>query len=277
MLGIEGTGLALVWAIARTEPPVEPTPTVVEPTPTVAEPTPTVAAPTPAPTPTPRSLRDGPYHLELRAQTDVPLAIGARIAAELPYRIQLSTALGGLPGGYVDVINAVVVAANGYDDATAEVIEGALSSSLVWRTHVGWRPLKRRGWYFEAGYGLVTLGGGLTGEDVLVIATGGEAPPRPAGAREVLDYDVRSTLHMLDAEVGWRWLVWHDRIVLSAALGFAGTVAAKTVIEPRSPSRLTDTAALEAVAAEGEAYLDGIYTKYVMLPAVTVGVGWRFF
>ena len=31
-----------------------------------------------------RSLRDGPYHLDLRVQTDFPVAVGARIAAELP-------------------------------------------------------------------------------------------------------------------------------------------------------------------------------------------------
>lgn len=270
MLVIEGTALALAWTISLTpaEPATELTPT---PTPATAP-----AAPTKPPPPKPRSLRDGPYHLDLRAQTDFPVSVGARINAELPYRLQLSTALGGLPGGYVDVINAVVVAAHGYDETTAGVIRGALSSSLVWRTHFGWRPLRRRGFYFEAGYGLVTLGGGITAEDVLVIATGSEAPPRRPGARE-LDYDVRSTLHMLDAEIGWRWLVWHDRIVIAAALGFSGTVAAKTVIEPRDASRVTDSDPLQALADEGESYLDGLYTKYVMTPVVTVGVGYRFF
>jgi hypothetical protein len=264
MLGIHGTTLALGWAISMA---------AAEP----ADPEATAEAhPVARPTPKPRTLRDGPYHLELRAQTDFPLSVGARIAAELPHRIQLSTALGGLPGGYVDVINAVVVAAGGYDETTAEIVRGALSSSLVWRTHVGWRPLKRRGFYFEAGYGLVTLGGGLTGEDVLVIATGGQAPSRP-GARNPLEYDVRSTLHMIDAELGWRWLLWHDRIVISAALGFAGTVAAKTVIEPHEPSRLTDLAMVQAFADDGEAYLDDVYTRYVMTPVATVGVGYRFF
>lgn len=269
MLVIEGTALVLAWTISLT---------AVEPA-TEAAPKPTATTTTPeqpASTTKLRSLRDGPYHLDLRVQTDFPISVGARIAAELPYRLQLSTALGGLPGGYVDVINAVVVAANGYDDATAEVIRGALSSSLVWRTHFGWRPFKRRGFYFEAGYGLVTLGGGVTAEDVLVVVTGSEPPPRRPGSRQ-LDYDVRSTLHMLDAEIGWRWLVWHDRIVIAAALGFSGTVAAKTAIEPRDASRLTESDPLQALADEGEAYLDGIYTKYVMTPVATVGVGYRFF
>lgn len=223
-----------------------------------------------------KRTRQGPFHLDVQVQTDFPVAVGARIGAEFPHRLQLSTGIGTLPGPYVDVINGVVVAAGGYDDATAGVIRSALASSLVWRTHVGWRPLKKRGWYFEGGYGLVTLGGGVTGQEVLVLLTGAEVPSAGSGMT-LLDYDVRSTLHMVDVETGWRWLVWEDRIVLRAALGFAGTVGAKTTMEPKDASRLTDTAALQALAREGEAYLDDLYTRYVFTPVVSVGVGYRFF
>lgn len=241
--------------------------------------------PTKTPAPTSRRarrpLREGPYHLELQVQTDFPVSVGGRINAEFPYRIQLSTGVGTLPGSYVDVINAVVVAAGGYDEPTADLIRSTLASSLVWRTHVGWRPLSRRGWYVEGGYGLVTLGGGITGQEALVLLTGGTAPTGGGGGggggTTLLNYDVRSTLHMLDVETGWRWLLWRDRIVLSAALGFAGTVASKTVLEPIDASPLTDTAALQALADEGEAYLDDIYTSYVFTPVVTVGIGYRFF
>lgn len=224
-----------------------------------------------------RPSRDGPFHLDLQAQTDFPVAVGARISAEFPYRLQLSTGVGTLPGPYVDVINAVVVAAGGYDEATADVIRSALASSLVWRTHVGWRPLKKRGWYFEGGYGLVTLGGGITGQEALTLLTGGTVPTSDGPGTTLLDYDVRSTLHMVDVETGWRWLLWRDRIVLRAALGFAGTVGSKTVLEPKDTTRLTDTAALQTLAREGEAYLDDIYTSYVFTPVVSVGVGYRFF
>lgn len=263
--------LGLQLGPTEAEPPAGPSPD-----PSVESPAPPKSGPARSP------LRDGPYHLDLRVQTDFPVSVGARINVEFPYRIQLSTAFGTLPGPYVDVINAVVVAAGGYDDATADVIRSALASSLVWRTHVGWRPLKRRGWYFEGGYGLVTLGGGITGQEALVLLTGGEAPGGGGGGgggggQTLLDYNVRSTLHMVDFETGWRWLLWRDRIVLSAALGFAGTVAAKTTMEPKDATALTDTAALQTLADEGEAYLDGIYEDYVFTPVATVGVGYRFF
>lgn len=235
---------------------------------------------TPPSPPARRTLRQGDYHLDLQVQTEFPVAVGARLSAEFPYRIQLSAGVGTLPESYVDVINAVVVAAGGYDEATADVIRSALASSLVLRTHVGWRPLAKRGWYFEGGYGLVTLGGGITGREALVLLTGGEDPSNGGGGgggMTVLDYDVRSTLHMLDIETGWRWLFWRDRIVLRASLGFAGTVASKTEMKPREATRLTDSAALQTLADEGEAYLDDIYTSYVFTPVVAVGVGYRFF
>lgn len=266
-------------AATNSDKPSEPV-TVIDGSTPASSAQPQIESPPPTSARHGRPLREGPYHLDIRLQTDFPVSVGARINAEFPYRIQLSTAVGALPGGYVDVINAVVVSAGGYDDATADVIRSALASSLIWRTHVGWRPLARRGWYFEGGYGLVTLGGGITGQDALVLLTGGTAPNGGGGGGNggaVLAYDVRSTLHMVDFETGWRWLLWRDRIVLTAAVGFAGTVGAKTVLEPKDASPLTDTAALKTLVDEGEAYLDDIYTSYVFATVATVGVGYRFF
>ena len=222
-------------------------------------------------------LRDGPFHLDLRAQTDFPLSIGGRLNAELPGRIQLSTALGVLPGAYVDVINTGVVSAGGYDRFTAYVIRDALRKSLVWRTHLGWRPFEKRGWYFEAGYGFVSLGLALTPEDVLVAALGNDAPGVPDEVDRALTYDIRTNLHMIDVESGWRWLLAGDRIVLSAALGFAATIDARTRIEPRYSNAVTDSGPARALANIGENHLDAIYERYVFTPVGTVSVGYRFF
>ncbi|MCA9654802.1 MAG: hypothetical protein KC501_33105, partial [Myxococcales bacterium] len=213
-----------------------------------------------------------PYHLDLEAETSFPVEIGARISAELPHRLQLSTALGGLPGGYVDVINAVVVSAGGYDQTTAEVIRGALSSSLVWRTHFGWRPLRRYGLYFQAGYGLVALGGDATGGDVVALLTGNDA--LVGTGPDVVE--LRSTLHMIDAEIGYQLLFAKGHVSLRAALGFAGTVGAHTRAEAtRGGPRIRPM--LDAAADELAAYLDDTYRRYVFTPVVTVGVGYRFF
>jgi hypothetical protein len=222
-------------------------------------------------------LRDGPVHLDLRAQTDFPLSIGGRINAELPGRIQLSTALGVLPGAYVDVINSGIVSAGGYDRFTAYVIRDALRKSLVWRTHLGWRPFEKRGWYFEAGYGLVSLGLAFTPEDALIAALGDDAPGVPDEIDRAFTYDIRTHLHMIDVESGWRWLMAGDRIVLSAALGFAATVDARTEITARHPNVVTDSGPARALAEIGERHLDEIYERYVFTPVGTVALGYRFF
>ena len=96
------------------------------------------------------------------ALTDFPIHVGAKLWLELPYRLRINTTFGALPGGYVDAINGFLVAVGAYSQQTADMIAAALKSSFVWRVHGGWRPFKRRGAYFEAGYGLVTLGGGLS-------------------------------------------------------------------------------------------------------------------
>ena len=223
------------------------------------------------------TLRDGPVHLDLRAQTDFPLSVGGRLNLELPGRIQLNTALGVLPGAYVDVINSGIVSAGGYDRFTAYVIRDALRRSLVWRSHLGWRPFEKRGWYFEAGYALVSLGLAFTPQDALVAALGDDAPGVPDDVDRALTYDIRSHLHMIDVESGWRWLLAGDRIVLAAALGFAATVDARTHIEPRYSNEVTDSGPARALANIGEHHLDEIYERYVFTPVATVSLGYRFF
>ncbi len=213
------------------------------------------------------------WHLSVVALTDVPIHVGGQLTVEMPYRIRASTSLGVLPGPYVDLINAVVVAAGGYDDATAEIIANALHRSLVWRLHVGWRPFRRHGLYFEVGYTLITLGGQMTSEDVLVLATGQPSPIGGTAAGE-RGYDIGSTLHMIDVEVGWELLFW-DHFVVRFALGFAGTVGAHTETEPNYDS-LIPRVADEFGAAAG-AYLDEVYRSYVFSPVLSVALGYRFF
>lgn len=216
------------------------------------------------------------WHLGVEALTDVPMSAGGRVAVEGPERIRLSTALGVLPGAYVDVINEVAIAAGGYDDTTAEVIGSALSESLVWRTHVGWRPFADYGLAFDAGYTLAALGGGLTG-GALLAAVIGQEPPEPPGGASDRSYSVASALHLIDVEIGWEWFVW-EGLWLRAALGGSFTVASATTVEPDfDPQTPAGARAVSAFASFGEAYLDDIYTSYVHTVVISVGAGYRFF
>ena len=209
--------------------------------------------------------------VDLGVVTEFPLHVGAEVAVEGPYRLRARTALGVLPGPYLDAINGVLVGLEAYDDATARIISATLASSLVWRTHLGWRPLPRRGFYFEAGYGLVTLGGNLTSQELLLAVTG-RAPAEPRSDQPIA-FSATATLHMIDLVAGWEWPLLREHLVVRASVGLAGTVASRTTLAPDfTPRRPTAVAQL---AAAGQAYLDDIFTSYVWMPTLSIGLSWR--
>ncbi|MBM4398140.1 MAG: hypothetical protein FJ087_20945, partial [Deltaproteobacteria bacterium] len=210
------------------------------------------------------------WHLRAEFGTDLPVQVGGHITLEMPYRLRFSTSFGYLPAGYVGLINAIAVAAGGYDQNTADLIDETLSSSFVWRAHFGWRPFRHYGFYFEAGYGLARLGGGAAAEEVIAAAAG-TSRNRP---KETGSYGIKTQIHMIDAEIGYEWILW-KHVTIRAAVGFAGTVGAATSISPPSSSKFPKVAA--EFARDSEAYLDDVFTSYVFTPVVSVAAGWRFF
>jgi hypothetical protein len=221
--------------------------------------------------PSARAAND--WRMGLEALTDVPLQAGGRVWAEAPYGIHLDTSLGVLPPDYVSMINGIVVGLGGYNQETAAVVASVVADSLVWRTHLGWRPSADWGFYIAAGYGLVRLGGSPDPAALYLAATG-EKPPAmtPDLTRP---YRVASTLHMIDAEIGYVWAVFEDHMTMRLALGFAGTLNAVTTVDPQfTPD---NPAVVSAVTSAGAQYLDGVYTTYLFMPVLSFAVGYRFF
>lgn len=215
---------------------------------------------------------DSDWHASAGVGTDLPLAIGARAQVEMPFRLRLSTSIGILPAPYVDGINAFVVAVGGYDDATADLVKSTISSSLIWRNHVGYRPVKSLGLYGELGYGLVALGGSTTASTLIAGVTGKSFPSSEASGNHV--FDAAATLHMLDLEVGWDFPI-ADRLELRVAAGGAFTVASQTTIEPRFSPRAARL--VNEFTDYGEQYLDDTFTSYVFTPVLSVSAAYRFF
>ena len=215
-----------------------------------------------------------PWHLDVGVQTSVPADVAGRIDVEMPARLQFTTSLGVLPGPYVDVINGVAVAAGGYDDDTASLIRSSLQRSMVWRTRLGWRPLKKRGFTFGVGYGLLALGGEARGSEVVSALTGAEPPEARPGSGST-DYDIDPVVHAIDVEIGWRFLFLRDRLVLRTAIGYLGTLASSTTLQPGfEPARPGVEAGFRAAS---EAELDDLIESYFHAPLVTVSLGWRAF
>ena len=212
------------------------------------------------------------WHLDLEALTDVPLDLGARVSAETPFRLRLSTSVGWLADLYVDGINAVLVGARAYDQRSAALVARALNSPLVWRTHAGYRPFAGHGFYVDAGYGLVALGGAATTSTAVANAARLTAPVALVGyGRRV---ELSSLLHLFDLEVGWRWLIL-GRIVVRAGIGGAFTFAAWSSLVPKptpTPSRL-----VTKFESDAASYLSDLYRHYFFTPTVTLAAGYQFF
>ncbi len=110
--------------------------------------------------------------------TDFPLMVGARLQVESPRGLLLTTQLGWMPGGFLDTVHDIAVAAEWYTQLTADLISAALDDAVLWRNRVGWRPWADSGFYFGGGYAFATLGGGLGSAELISAVTGTSLPPR---------------------------------------------------------------------------------------------------
>ena len=204
--------------------------------------------------------------------TDLPLQAGGRIDVSTPSGLLLHSSLGGMPEDYIDMINSAVVSVGGYNAETAVVVAAALKDSLVWRVHAGWLPDPEGAFYCSLGYTLITLGGGVSGEDLLTIAS--DEKPDAVSAAHV--YSVDSTLHLLDLEVGWRW-VFLDTYTLRVGAGFSGTVAASTKVTPKFAPIGETAEKAKTFTNAVEIFLDSTYEGNVFTPTLSAGFGVRFF
>lgn len=209
------------------------------------------------------------WRYAVAAGTEFPMSVALRGQVEAPFRLRLSSAVGVLPGPYVSAINGILVGVGAYNQATADLIRDALGSSLIWRTHLGYRPFVRHGFTFEAGYGLVALGGGASASTIVSAATGASSPE--AGTDK--NFKVSSALHMVDVELGWEWVLL-EHLFVRAAAGGAFTLAASSSVTPDYTPRAPRVT--EAFGASSAAYLDETYTTYVFTPVVSLWAGYSF-
>mgnify|MGYP000980163059 FL=1 len=216
---------------------------------------------------------DEDWHMDLQAQTELPLQVGGRITLETPYRLRVSTSMGWLPPAYLDLVNVVMVAAGAYKQSTADLLSASLDDALIWKIRLGWRPFKDHGFYFEAGYALATLGGGMGAEELITAATGKKLDPLLGLADK--EYDLDATLHMIDVELGWIWLVAKDALSIRLEVGFTATLGASATVTPRFTP---PAAARDKVAdwtRQAADYLERTCRTYVMTPVIGLGIGWR--
>lgn len=208
-----------------------------------------------------RALAQNGWTTALEAGTEVPLSLGGRLLIESPGGLRVGFGMGTLPESYVDVINNVVVGFGGYDDDVAELIRVSLDRAFVMRLDLGWKLIAGQGLYAQLGYRQVRVGGIVDG--ALMADIVGDPPPDPTLA---YSYDIRSQLHMFDAELGWEFALPGD-LCARAGLGFAMTFNANSDVEALQT--------FDEFLGKIETFLDQTYTRYGVTPTVTFGVGYK--
>jgi hypothetical protein len=246
-----------------------------DPSPAPPQPPPEAAPPAPAPPPAAPAPPAKAWHIDLTAGTQFPASVGAMTSFELPYRILLQLDLGFMPEPYAATINDFLKAIGTYDETVSQLISAALGNSFVMRAAAGFRPFERHGFEVLAGYTLVTLGGSLSGAEVLqtLLQEKGSASRIPSDAGNQIP--LRATLHSFQISLGWRWLFLDDRLVLRASLSYLQCVAASTNIS-FSSTRPAEQAAEAKINQEIDGYLTPYFTTYIKAPVAGLSFGYRF-
>ena len=210
------------------------------------------------------------WKFRLEANTDFPLGVGGRVAAVSPWRLYLTTSVDVLLPAYVQAGNGIATAAGLYDQRKADFIENAVKNSVAWRTHLGWQPFATSGFYVEAGYGLLALGGQTNPEEALTSLLYLDPPGGEATERQ---YRVRALVHQLDLELGWRWKL-AEHWSLRAGLGGTVTLDSNSRVEPQEGPG--DSLLVEAFSRLAENKIDTTFERYGYLPTLSLSVGYTF-
>ena len=212
------------------------------------------------------------WHVVAEGTTDLPLAISGRALLESPGRFRLAGSLGVMPRPYVQLLNQIIIAAGGYDRRFGPVFVDTLTSSLVPRVQLGWRPWADLGWYADLGYSVLTLGSASAAESFV----GGLVPLPDELMRQIESrhYRVEATVHLAVVELGYEWLAL-DALTLRWAVGFAGTFAASASIDPEGREYSTDDP-VTAFSNQAEGKLHDLLTSYGFMPTIAFGLGYRF-
>ncbi len=205
--------------------------------------------------------------IEIGAGTAIPVALGLESTFHVTHRFHVDVAAGWMPPPYVKLINATVVAFDGYDDTTAMLIEAALDHSLIIRAGAGFRPFAFP-LSFHAGYTLAALGGGLAAADVIEATTGHDV--RAEGGDRI---PLHATLHLLQVGAAWR-IVLRDDLVLRVALEYTQPFASRSAIDvtPRTSQGRERIAQANAAL---DRYMDDIFLTYVKAPVIGISLRWR--
>ena len=206
--------------------------------------------------------------LEFLAGFNAPLELAAGVELVLPWRIRLGTSFGVLPQSVERAANTQLVEHGAYARSVGDLVDASIERVPLWHAHLAVQPWKRHGFLATVGYGVAWIHG-TAPVPQLADAIGMMVPDIvPIGDSR---FDVRSRLHLFDAELGWEWR-WHRHWSLRVNLGVAVTLGARTHVTLQPA---LDDARLHDLASLAEAKFDHAYTTYGKTPLLSAFIGYQ--
>jgi hypothetical protein len=212
-----------------------------------------------------------PFALDLSAATWIPLSVGPELTFELPGRVLAQVHLGWMPELYSHTLTDSLEDAGVYDSQISDLIDGAVRGATVWRLSAGWRPFPRAGLELMVGYAHVALDGATNSDEVIPLVPDDVADEIAAEVGNDVDVNLDSSIHHFTVGAGWRWLI-ADHLVIRANVGYLQAFASHSTLDIKGRPDLTGLAAPTV-----ESVLHDHYMRYVKLPVVGFGIGYRFF
>lgn len=196
--------------------------------------------------------------IEIGVGSTLPLDFGARLRLDLPWGFFLQGNVGYLPTPYLNLANDLIVAAGGYSDEAAELVENTLQDAVVIQSFIGWSPFF--GLEIFGGYTFISLGGQASSRGAIERLSGRQLP----GQFDLM-IPVSSSIHAVQFGIGWGPTFGPLRIRFSAAL--VNAVASNSKIDLRPTTTIGQT-----VIDEGsrilDTYLDTLYEEEFFLPVI---------
>jgi hypothetical protein len=210
--------------------------------------------------------RDPGWHLGVAVGADIPVdALNVGLVIEAPSGLRLSSSVGVL----ADVFLGPMAAPD--NQAAAALVHAALRDAIVWRTHLGIKPWKTRGFYASAGYSLCSFGLTMSTEAAMS-ALADQMLTVGLGSTPLMH--MTSTLHALDLEAGWEWPIarrFKFRTAISAAMMIASTTHLHIENSPLASLPLPSLDSLiTSMERAGEATIDAAYKDAGPMVMLTV-------
>lgn len=212
---------------------------------------------------------------------EVPFGVGGHAVLESPGRIRASTGVGVLQRPYVDALAGALASTLGLGPSVADLVVDAAADSLWWRLGLGLRPWPARGWFIQAGYGVLALGGSVTSGAAIDAAlaeaglsTFDDTVQGALGAQGYANrrWTTSLVMHRAWFEVGHVWSFAEEHVTLALVFGFSATVGARAGFTP-TLGRVYRADEVQRALDDAATLMEGAVRQYFHVPTLSLRLG----